>query len=343
MGITLREAKFLEGDLILIRDGSIFDVKGLIHPPSKVVAFPRFILDSSGDREHRGCKYRKIYNISARFEFLEQNFPQFIVYDSVFDEKLCEVPMEKVKNQYKPANRLRELRHCTRLDDLEKDALNFVEILKGYGNIPWTTIGISGSLLVKLHKPDSDIDPIIYGSKNCRKVYEALKSLTQDSKSLVKTYTTEDLQKLFQFRVKDTRMTFKDFEKTESRKVLQGKFKNRDYFLRFVKDWSEIEAEYGVVCYKNVGYAKIEAVIEDDSEAIFTPCTYKINNVETCEGVHFPIEEISSFRGRFCEHARTGEAVIAQGKVERVTDNRQNREYFRLLLGNKPSDFMTLV
>ena len=109
------------------------------------------------------------------------------------------------------------------------------------------------------------------------------------------------------------------------------------------RDWNETKTEYGAVRYKNVGYAKIRALIEDDSEAIFTPCTYKIKNVETHEGVHFPIEEISSFRGRFCEHTRTGEAVIAQGKVERVTDDRQNREYFRLLLGNKPSDFMVLA
>jgi predicted nucleotidyltransferase len=113
--------------------------------------------------------------------------------------------------------------------------------------------------------------------------------------------------------------------------------------MRFVKDWNEIKAEYGAIRYKNVGYAKIKAVAEDDSEAIFTPCSYKIKNVETIEGVRFPIEEIASFRGRFCEQARTGEAVIAQGKVERVMDNWQNREYFRLLLGNKPSDYMILA
>jgi predicted nucleotidyltransferase len=343
MGITLREAKFLEGDLILIKEGSIFDVKGLIHPLNKVVAFPRFIPDPSGDREYRGYKYRKIYNISVRFEFIEQNFPQFMVYDAIFDEKLCEVPLERVKHHYKPTNCLRELRYCTRLGDLEKDAFSFVELLRGCRNMTWSTIGISGSLLVKLHTPDSDIDPIIYGSGNCRKVYEALKSLTQDSKTDVKPYTIGELKQLFLFRVKDTWMAFKDFEKTESRKVLQGKFKSRDFFIRCVKDWSEVNTEYGAICYKNVGYAKIKAVIEDDSEAIFTPCSYTIRNVNALEGPKFAIEEIASFRGRFCEQARIGEVVIAQGKVEKVMDNSQNREYFRLLLGNRPSDFMMLA
>ncbi|MEM1589439.1 MAG: hypothetical protein QW175_03350, partial [Candidatus Bathyarchaeia archaeon] len=53
-----------------------------------------------------------------------------------------------------------------------------------------------------------------------------------------------------------------------------------------------------------------------------------------------PIREIASFRGRFCEQARKGETVIAQGKLEHVTDNRNKCEYFRLLIGNKPTDYM---
>jgi predicted nucleotidyltransferase len=64
--------------------------------------------------------------------------------------------------------------------------------------------------------------------------------------------------------------------------------------------------------------------------------------VKILEGARFPIEEIASFRGRFCEQARKDETIIAQGKVEKITDNRQNRESLRLLLGNKPSDYMIL-
>jgi hypothetical protein len=45
---------------------------------------------------------------------------------------------------------------------------------------------------------------------------------------------------------------------------------------------------------------------------------------------------------RFCEQAKTGEAIVAQGKVERVTDKRTQREHYRVLIGNKPSDYMIL-
>ena len=52
-----------------------------------------------------------------------------------------------------------------------------------------------------------------------------------------------------------------------------------------------------------------------------------------------PIREIGSFRGRLYEQAKAGEGVIAQGKVERV-QRAEEGVHYRLLLGNKKSDFM---
>jgi predicted nucleotidyltransferase len=333
----------IEGDLFEDLNGIIFDVKGLVYPPNKVIAFPRFVPDSSGNRKHEGVAYKKIYALSTRFKFLERKFPQYIVYDPIFDEWLCEIPFENVKEYYKPVDRLQELRLSNELDELEMCALKFFKHLKDHVAVPWSKIGISGSLLTKLHTPNSDIDPIVYGSENCRNVYEALKAMPEDAESVLRFYSNEELKELFRFRFQGTRVSFNDFVRTESRKVLQGKFEGRDYFMRFVKDWNEAKERYGTIRYKNVGYAKIRAEIEDDSKAIFTPNSYKIRNVNILEGVRFPIEEIASFRGRFCEQAKKGEVVIAQGKVERVTDRRQNREYFRLLLGNKPSDYIILA
>jgi predicted nucleotidyltransferase len=35
--------KAREGDLIKTKSNVVFDVKGLVHPPNKIIAFPRFI------------------------------------------------------------------------------------------------------------------------------------------------------------------------------------------------------------------------------------------------------------------------------------------------------------
>ncbi len=329
-----------EGDFIETFDGALFDVKGLVHPPGKVIAFIRYFPDSSGDRKRNGVTYRKVYVLSERYALLKRDFPRYLVYDPVFDEYLCEVPMEGVKRHYQPINRLGQLRHKGTFDETEGLALTFIGLLKEVGNTPWIKLGISGSILMGLHTFTSDIDPIIYGSENCRKVHGALKTLLKEGKSPVKAYDLEGLKRLFDFRSGDTAMSFEDFVRTESRKALQGKFMGRDYFVRCVKDWDEVKERYGTVRYKAEGYAKIKAQVTDDSEAIFTPCRYGIENVEILEGVHVePVREIASFRGRFCEQAKKGEGVIAQGKVEKV-QSAEGSVHYRLLLGNSKSDFM---
>jgi len=336
--------KAREGDIVKTKEEIFFDVKGVTHPPKKIVAFIRFVPSIEGNRKLGKAKYQKVYPLSERYALLEKDFPQYLVYDEVFGEYLCEVPVKAVKKHYKPVDHLRELCHGTELDHIEKKALQFTELLKETADISWCKIGISGSILAKLHTKDSDIDPIIYGSEDCHKVYWALRTHLNDKKSLVKPYSLEDLKKLFAFRSKDTVTSFEDFVRTESRKVLQGKFMGSDYFIRFVKDWSEITEKYGMIRYSNEGYAKIKAKITDDSEAMFTPCTYKIENAEILEGkfISEPIEEIVSFRGRFCEQAREGETVVAQGKVEQV-QSEGGCVHFRLLLGNKTSDHMILT
>jgi len=333
-----------EGDLIETKDGVIFDVKGLVHPPGRVIAFPRFIPSLEGTRRRRGSLYGKVYSLPDRFRFLKEKLPELIVHDPVFDEVLCEVPINNIKKHYLPTKKLAELRSAKSLGALERKAVQLAKTLKETAGIPWSSMGISGSLMVGMHTVKSDIDPVVYGVENCRKAYAALEKLLKDESSKLKRYSREELQTLFDFRSKDTIMTFEDFAEVEYRKAFQGKFRETDYFIRFVKDWSRVKEKYGDVCYKNSGYAKITATVADDSEALFTPCTYRIEDCKVIDGLEVePILEIVSFRGRFCQQAKTGEAIVAQGKVERATDTKQNCEYFRMILGNKPTDFMAML
>jgi len=332
-----------EGELIKTENQVIFDVKGLVHPPNHLIAFPRYIPSPQGTRQGKKGVYGKIYSFSERFQFLKQNMPNLIVHDPVFDETLCEVPVDTVVEHYDPVEKLRLLRTSKGLSDLERKVVHLAEELQEASGIPWSSVGISGSVLVGLYTVKSDVDPVVYGVENCRKAYEALENLLKDDSSGFKQYTRGELQALFDFRSKDTIMSFEDFARVERRKAFQGMYEGTDYFIRFVKDWSQVTEQYGDICYKNAGYAKITATIADDSEALFTPCTYKIENVTVAEGAKLePIREIVSFRGRFCEQARTGETVTAQGKVEHVTDKRKSQQYYRVILGNQPSDYIVL-
>ncbi|MBN1784996.1 MAG: hypothetical protein JW815_04600 [Candidatus Bathyarchaeota archaeon] len=332
-----------EGDLIETKDNIIFDVKGLVHPPDRVVAFIRYVPDPIGNRERDGRRYTKFYNLSKRYALLKQKYPQYLIDDPVFNTLLCEVPIEDIKTHYQPAQGLQKLRNRKNLDTAETTALRFMEILKENSGVQWSKLGVSGSILVHLQEPSSDIDLIVYGTETGYRVAETMQELFEDETSPVEAYNRDGLRELFDFRSKDTNVSFEDFVRTDSRKVSHGKFMNKHFFIRFVKNLNEISEQYGSIIYKPEGNAKIKATIANDSEALFTPCTYKLVNVQTIEGSKTePIEEIVSFRGRFCEQAKSGETVIAEGKVERV-QKEGKCDHFRLLLGNKPSDHMILT
>ncbi len=330
-----------EGDMIETAEGAIFDVKGLVHPSDKVVAFIRYFPEKEGTRTREGIAYKKVYSLPKRYELLREKFPKYMVYDPVFDETLCEVKISDVKRYYKPPDRLGELRTSESTDVLEKKSLQLATLLKEESGIRWKAIGISGSVLAKLHTSQSDIDIIVYGSANCRKVHQTLESLMKNGHASLKPYNEAELKKLFDFRSKDTAMGFQDFVRTESKKVFQGKFLKIDYFLRFVKAWNEVDEKYGDVQYKNMGQAGIEATVIDDSEAILTPCSYRIEDTVFLEGPEFePVTEVASFRGRFCEQAKVGERIVARGKIEHVQDRRDSSEHYRLLVGNNYEDFL---
>lgn len=335
--------KAREGDLIENTEGFVFDVKGLVHPSKRVIAFARYFPDQQGKRTKNGNAYRKVYSLSDRCRLIQKRFPEYVIRDPVFDEVFCEVPTNQIKKHYKPFNKLEQLRTNENLFNLETQTVNLAKLLKQTACIPWTAVGVSGSIMVGLQTPNSDIDLIVYGSSNCRKVHRVLAKLLHERQDTLRPYTVKELKALFDFRSKDNAGSFEDFVRTESRKVLQGKFHEIDYFIRFVKDWDEVNEQYGDIEYRNIGHAGIEAEVADSSESIFTPCTYKIKNVKIIEGAIVKgITEIVSFRGRFCDQAKVSESVVAHGKVEHVLDKRTHSQHFRLLLGNKPSDYMIL-
>jgi predicted nucleotidyltransferase len=332
-----------EGDLIRTFSNVVFDVKGTVHPKDKLVAFPRFIPSATGTRRGNNTTYGKVYSLGERFQYLKDNHPELIVYDDVFGETLCEVPTSQVAQLYQPTEKLAQLHTAKTRSPLGEKAYRLAVTLKEKADIPWSAIGISGSIMAGLTTDTSDIDPLVYGVENSRKAYKALQELREIEGSGFKAYTTAELKTLYDFRVKDTHMSFEDFQAVENRKAFQGMFMGTDYFIRFLKDWNETTEQYGDVTYQNAGYCKIQGTVQKAEDALFTPCSYGVGSVKVLEGPALsPICEVVSFRGRFCMQATVGERIEAQGKAELVTEKKTGKTHYRLILGNKPEDYMTL-
>ena len=180
--------KVREGDMLKTFGSIVFDVKGLVHPLNRVVAFIRYIPDPNGNRERDGKRYSKYYSLSKRYDLLKREYPHYLVNDPVFNTLLCEVPVEDIKKHYQPTQGLEELRNRNRLDEPETAALRFMEILKERSGVEWNRLGVSGSILVKLQKPSSDIDLVVYGSKTGYKVVETMKEMFEKMENPIKAY-----------------------------------------------------------------------------------------------------------------------------------------------------------
>jgi len=331
-----------EGDYIETLDGLVCDVKGLVHPKDRVVAFPRFVPDPNGERVRNGLRFRKVYPLADRFALLRDRYPEYYRFDHVFGRYMSEIPRESISRINRPIEKVAELAKRGRLDSAERDALDFALLLGTTPGLRSDAVGISGSVLVGLHTPQSDVDILVYGVKNCLLIRRRVEKLLGEGCE-VKRYSEEGLRRLFEFRSQDTAMSFHDFVRLERRKTIEGTFRGRDFFIRHVKAPDEVGEVYGDRIYRPLGRLVVEATITDDSDSIFTPCSYKVSHVTVVQGREgVLIAEIVSFRGRFCEQARKGERVVAAGTLERVEFS-DGSFVNRLLLGNAKEDFMTTI
>jgi predicted nucleotidyltransferase len=333
-------AEAVESFYLETREGLFFAVKGLEHPPDRWIAVLRYVPDSqNGERRKGGVSYRRLYHFAEQEQCIQETYPQYLAYDPIFQANLQSVPRSMVRRIYDPRQRFPELAQASSRSAIEDDAVAFLHLLRDEVQLPFTALGITGSLLVGLHTDQSDLDVVVFGAKNCTKVYQALRRMLDAPSCMdLRRLDSEGVKELFAERVVDTHMPFSEFTKLEKRKVNHGRFRQTAYFIRFIKEAHEAGAIYGSLRYTPLGRAVITASIADDHDAIFTPCRYPLSGVHILEGPQLPdLNEITSFRGRFCEQARAGEVVYASGTLERV-ENNQGAVHHRLLLGNSPED-----
>jgi hypothetical protein len=330
-----------EGDLVQTSDGLFFDVKGLLHPPDRIVAYLRYYPDNRGSRLRDRVRYVKVYDLPKRRLLLEKRWPRYLYYDEIQGRELQGVPKDNVLNLHRPEQRLVTLLHAKRRDRLEASAVRLIELLSQESGFPLTRFGISGSLLVGLHRRDSDIDVVAYGAEVAERVRRGLLVLLERNKYFHR-YNVRDLRRLHARRSLQQAITLKNFELQESRKAFQGKFLTHDYFIRCIKNWKEVSEHYGETRYASMGECTVVAQVVDDTESLQTPCRYLIKKAQVLRGpISHKLREIVSFRGRFAEQACEGERIFARGRLEGVRSKQS--QYARLVIGEGRTDILRTI
>ena len=335
-----RSASALEGAAVETAAGLIFTVKGVVHPPDRVVAYLRYVPDPRGERVRGRERYRRVYSVAEQQEALSALGLSYRTDDPALGVPIEAVPWADVARVYDPRERLQRLRAAGPDGPLAADALALAELLRAAAGVPPAALGLTGSLLFDLHAPASDIDLVVYGEHECRRVHAALARLLDDPSAPVERPRGEELAAIHAVHREDTPLSAADFARLQAGKVNEGRFAGRPYFVRFVKLPAEVPERYGDPRFVPAGRALVEARVVDDRDALFTPCRYAIGEARYLEGARADdLREVVSFRGRFADQARAGQRIRAFGAVERVVW-RDGRETTRLVVGGRPGDYL---
>lgn len=264
-------------------------------------------------------------------------YTSYIRYDEFYCRDVVLIPLTDIDQIYNPIERAREL------VELEPKSLVLVDvkdmILDIIGSTDVKDIGISGSILIDLYKDDSDIDIVVYGLDNGYRVYRYLKEVV-DKDPRYRRYRDKDIVQLYLRRVAETPIPFDQAVYQGSRRVLEGYFKGREYFIRLVKyPWEE--PIYGSYRCTKLGRTTMKLRVVDASESMFTPCRYKVEVIEHIEGVRVDVSEVYSLRGRFAEVAQEDDKVVVQGTVERI-EVKNSGVYYRLYVGDE-KDYIIVI
>lgn len=331
----------IEGFFIQSDEGLIFDVKGLSHPSERIISFVRYIPEKFIDKNENEIRngYLKIYNLNSRFAFLQENFPHYIFKDPRGRGMLQGVRNNQITLIYDPRKRLQEMQNSNELDALEQLTLNFITILRNYTKMDQSAFGITGSLLVKLHTENSDIDIVIYGRKNGNKIYKML-PLIFDRIAEISKYTKEDLKDLWENRGQTNQIEFESFFELERGKLLQGKYCDKDFYIRLVPYPDEFGEDYLNTTITYLGEIEIIGSILENKEAIFTPSIYQLKDVKIIKSTSMSFikpARIFSVRGRYCELVGKNTEVHIQGKLEQVILGKES--IYQITLGANENEF----
>ncbi len=340
MGQTMETHEAIEGFAVETVEGLIFTVKGLVHPPHRLIAYLRFMPGPWGDRKRGSISYRRVYRFEEQREILQCRFPVYIGYDPIFGLEVQGVPRQYAQSIFDPCFRLAEILEKGTKDPLEENTLAFAHLLKDAAGVPMSSLGVSGSVLVGLHRSESDVDLAVYGEEESRAVHGALGRLLDSGLKPVRRLDGAELAALHASHRPDTPLTFSDFVRLQSRKTNEGYFAGIPYFIRFIKGKSEGEQRYGDTSYEPLGKATIRFRVTDDGDAIFTPCRYGVEDVLFLDRAEeADLREVLSFRGRFSDQVRTGERATAKGSLERVVP-REGEVHHRLAVGGEAGDYL---
>jgi len=313
-----------DGDAFLTDDNFIFYTFGYEHPSNRVFAFLKYIPSISKSRfplQFLKQKWKlgtvelfrpqKLYtakNLQMMIEVFRKDFPDYLYFCPFRQKEVISPPTSFIKQVYVPNQRLQVLLRERRRDRLQEHASKLVTLLSKETGIPVEDFGLHGSIALNMHTEQSDIDLVVYGSENFRKLEAAITRLAQKRKL---------------FKLERNR----------------GQYLDKVFVYNAVRKSDEIRAQYGDYKYTPSTSVKFHCIVEDDNQAMFRPAIYRIshyqplNQPSELESERIPTVVVSMI-GWYRNVARKSQLIEVAGMLERVECVKTGGSHYQVVVGS---------
>jgi predicted nucleotidyltransferase len=317
---------YRDKDYVKTDSGVIFKIKTYSHPADSVIAFPRFIpytvipmrlwehtwLIDGKEYSRFDVRVTATSEIKAVFAHFCQLYPQFEPHDL---PGMVRVPHTSITEHLTPQAGLRRLRGLAGQDDLQRATNRFAEICDALG-VPPEALGITDSLFDAHTIGFSDIDFVIYGAANYRRVISYLKSPERDSEILLPS-VEEWQERYIATDVKDMPLSPRVYALHKVRKYEESSIDGHKLSLFAVRGdadhigdrWEDLG-----VGFPRLGPLRITGTVVDASEAMFRPSIYEVQTDLTLPGGReIQTVTIINHRREYISQVQEGESIVAFG------------------------------
>ncbi|MEM3770447.1 MAG: nucleotidyltransferase domain-containing protein [Candidatus Bathyarchaeia archaeon] len=326
----------MDGDTFATSESFILNVFGYEHPEKRVFAFLKYIPSRFKELFNvrflgRTWRYGKVElfraeklytakNYQTFLEVFRRNFPDYVYHCPFRKKDVISAPLARIRRVYVPREHLQRLLKMKRLDKLQKMTLDFLDLVSNASKVALEDFGVHGSIALNMHSQESDIDIVVYGSQNFRKVEEAINKLVEEG----------ILSYVFNNRL-DAARRFK------------GRYREKIFMYNAVRKPEEVTTTYGEYSYTQLAPVKFQCKVKDDGEAMFRPAIYKIEDYTPLSqnsklSKEMVPEAVVSMVGCYRNVAKKGQKIEVSGMLERVEKVGSGEAFYQVVVGTAGSE-----
>jgi predicted nucleotidyltransferase len=330
----------MDGDTFVTKDGFIMNTFGYEHPDDRVFAFLKYIpaqykalfnvemLSRTwrfGENPLTSQLFRaeKLYtakNYQTFIEAFRKTFPDYLFYDQTRGKELITAPLEKIEQVFVPKDRLIWLQNLKNPDSLQQLALQLIGVVSKESGVSKDDLGIHGSIALEMHAPESDMDFVVYGSRNFRLVEDAIQRLVNEAK-----------------------FSYIAGNRIEAARKFVGKFQGKIWMYNATKKPEEIKTQYGDYTFSPLAPLRFTATVCDDTETMYRPAIYKINNYMPLDNQsEIDLEQtptiVTSNIGCYRNVARAGQQIKVAGTLEKAQSTKDGAIFYQVVVGTATSE-----